>query len=78
MHCIAFSAPEEDVEESEPEEHAESAEECAAQVEVVSVGREEGGQAEAGEDERRPHQRRRHQRRVHLHRHVQQRAQAQT
>ena len=37
--------PEEDVEESEPEEHAESAEEGAAQVEVVAVGGEEGGQA---------------------------------
>ena len=44
MHCIAFSAPEEDVEESEPEEHAEPAEEGAAEVEVVAVGGEEGSQ----------------------------------
>ena len=40
-----WASPEEDVEESEPEEHAESAEEGAAQVEVVAVGGEEGGQA---------------------------------
>ena len=45
MHCIAFSAPEEDVEESEPEEHAESTEEGATQVEVVAVGGEEGREA---------------------------------
>ena len=45
MLCIAFSAPEEDVEESEPEEHAESTEEGAAQVEVVAVGGEEGREA---------------------------------
>ena len=46
MHCIVFFSPEEDVEESEPEEHAESAEEGAAEVEVVAVGGEESGQAE--------------------------------
>ena len=50
MHCIVFFSPEEDVEESEPEEHAESAEEGAAEVEVVAVGGEEGSQAEGRKD----------------------------
>ena len=41
-----MSSPEEDVEETEPEEHAESTEEGAAEVEVVAVRGEEGGEAE--------------------------------
>ena len=50
MHCIVLSWPEEDVEESEPEEHAESAKEGAAQVEVVAVGGEEGSEAKGRKD----------------------------
>ena len=46
-----MSSPEEDVEETEPEEHAESTEEGAAEVEVVAVGGEEGGEAEGRRDD---------------------------